>query len=637
MRGAIDWSYQLLDEEEQRLFAYLSVFASGCTLDAAEAVGADGQLDVIAGIGSLVEKSLLRREGDDEPRFLMAEPVREYATERFAKDEHANVVRRRHADYYSSLAAQGSTELSGPRHLEWSQRLAEEHDNLRAVLDWYRTRGEEEGLKLAVSLTRFWELRGHLVEGRRWLEVFLAGTQSIPLQAAALCAIGTLARTQGDYDSSVRSLETALKLVREHGDERAIASVLHTFGRVVWGNPERALALLQESRATVRATGDKRLLARALINEGLQLSWSGLSARAKVLAEESLALYQELGDDQGAAVALLILSGAAHWEGDYDGARGLSDESEALLRRVGLGVDFLEATQLMALQTRDQGNYRQAELVLDTALAMCDAGGYRPLRATMRRLSGLMARERGEYERATQLYEESLAEYRDLQDRENRDMAIVGLSDIARDLGDVEGVVDWCSTLLPRAKDASHTYPRGWALNNLGIVAGQQGAFERAHELFSQALAMGRNLTESYRAEVLSAVGWVLLQEAQYRRALATLSESLRLSQTVGPVFLFATVLEGTASAAAGDGLLEHAAILFGAAEAMRDRIGAPIWPSRRALYDRYRAVARDGLGEERFHEGHQTGQSLSERDAIAYALRHFPAQVEPVTVAGEV
>jgi tetratricopeptide (TPR) repeat protein len=597
-------------------------------------VDAEGEPDVLTRVGSLVEKSLLRREGTDEPRFRMLETVREYAAECLAADGPVETIRRRHADHYSALAGQGALELSGPRHTEWSHRLEQEHDNLRAVLEWYGTNGEfESGLRLAVALMRFWQLRGHLSEGRRWLEGFLAGTQSPSLRAVGLCAVGRLAETQVDYDSSLQSLEEALTLARENSDAPALSQILHSLGWVRWGIPDRALALFEECRIEATGIGDNQLLARVLFDEALHLVWSGDIARAKVLAEESLALYRQAGDEQGAAVALEILSGVAYREGEIDRAQALGGESSALLGRAGLGPDFLQATELMSLEARDRGNYRQAELLLEMAMAMSEAGSYRPYRVNFRRLLGLIARERGAYERATQLLEESLAELRDMHDGLTCAMAMVGLSDVARDLGDVGGAVDWCETTLASTEHTRYTYAEGWALYNLGLVAGQQDNYGRAYDLLDRALAIGSSYAPGYRAEILSGVGWVALDEGDERKAVTAFAESLQLGQSSGPAWLMASCLEGVASAVTLRGQSEQAARIFGAAEAMRDRIGAPIWPSRRATYDRYRCLARDALGEERFRTIYHEGRAMSETEAIAYVLERSAALPTDVAV----
>ena len=180
MRATLDWSHDLLSQEEKALFRRLSVFAGGFALEAAEAVsaaeGVDAE-DVLELLGNLVEQSLvLAKPGEDggEVRYGMLEPVRQYGLERLEHSNEAEEVRRRHAEYYLTLAERADPELKGPRQVAWSSRLEEEHDNLRAALSWAFERGEYKlGLQLAGALGEFWFRRGYLSEGRRWLQAAL--------------------------------------------------------------------------------------------------------------------------------------------------------------------------------------------------------------------------------------------------------------------------------------------------------------------------------------------------------------------------------------------------------------------------------------------------------------------------------
>ncbi|HEX9440006.1 MAG TPA: hypothetical protein VF909_10000, partial [Roseiflexaceae bacterium] len=194
IRGAIDWSYNLLEAAEQTLFARLGVFVGGCTLEAATAVcnaTNDLPMDVTNGIASLLDKSLLQLEegADGEPRFLMLETIREYALERLAQRGEAVPLRDRHLEYYLALAEAAEPHLRGAEQIVWANRLEGEHDNFRAALAWAHERGAvegsttagaEAGLRLAGALFWFWDLRDHLSEGRRWLAGALAQTNRPP-------------------------------------------------------------------------------------------------------------------------------------------------------------------------------------------------------------------------------------------------------------------------------------------------------------------------------------------------------------------------------------------------------------------------------------------------------------------------
>ena len=175
LRGAIAWSHALLDEDEQVLFARLSVFSDGCALEAVEAICdpvGDLFVDVLEGLSSLLDGSLLRQEEmvEEEPRFLMLETIREYALERLELSGEAEEIRRLHAEYFLALAERGESKLREPEEATWLERLDTEHDNMRAALSWALESEEAElGLKLASSLWQFWDMRGYYGEGRRWL------------------------------------------------------------------------------------------------------------------------------------------------------------------------------------------------------------------------------------------------------------------------------------------------------------------------------------------------------------------------------------------------------------------------------------------------------------------------------------
>src|SRR5688500_5914241 len=176
LRGTIDWSYELLEEEEKTLFGRLSVFSGGRTLEAIEEIcDPEGDLDALEGVESLLEKSLLRREEGvgGESRFVMLETVHEYARERLEASDEAEETRRLHAEYFLALAEEAEPELSGANQLACLERLEADHDNMRAALSWSLEKVPETALRLAVALARFWEKRSYFSEGSSWLEAAL--------------------------------------------------------------------------------------------------------------------------------------------------------------------------------------------------------------------------------------------------------------------------------------------------------------------------------------------------------------------------------------------------------------------------------------------------------------------------------
>jgi len=338
LRAAIDWSYELLDGDERALFARLAVFAGGCSLEAAEEV-CEASVDALT---SLADKSLLRRLGapDEEIRFTMLETVREYAGERLEQGGEAELARRLHAEHFLALAERAEPELKGEECAAWLVRLDHEHDNLRAALGWAGSAGAAElELRLASSLDAFLELRGHLSEGRRWLEDALSrgGAAPKPVRAKALKAAAILVHRQGEHGLARKRLEEALALYRELGEEGEAARMLANLGSVavLEGDYERAMALLEETVPLFRAADDDRALAVTLSNLASIAKLRGELERSLTLGEEGLAVARAGGQREATSVSLHNLGRTALQLGRHEEARRRFAESLELGRELG--------------------------------------------------------------------------------------------------------------------------------------------------------------------------------------------------------------------------------------------------------------------------------------------------------------
>ena len=227
LRKTIDWSYDLLNDAERKLFRRLSVFVGGCTLEAAEAVcntSHDLGIDLFDGLSSLMDKSLVQRvdRAEVEPHFAMLETIREYALERLADSGEQSAAQRAHAAYSLVLAEEGNPELNPADRSRWLAQCDAEIDNFRFALDWlFETQDLDWGLRLCMALFRFWDMREHLAEGRARLEAVLrlAGEGHSKERARVAHFIGALASAQGDYPAAERFLEQGLSLYEELGDE----------------------------------------------------------------------------------------------------------------------------------------------------------------------------------------------------------------------------------------------------------------------------------------------------------------------------------------------------------------------------------------------------------------------------------
>jgi predicted ATPase/class 3 adenylate cyclase len=300
LRGAIEWSHDLLDEAERRLFARLAAFAGGWTLEAAEAVCGDG-LDVLDGLGSLVDKSLIRGDDEDgEPRFDMLETIREYAAERLATSEEEADIRRRHAELFRSLAEEAGPALGAEDPISWLERLDRDNDNLRAALGWAIRAGEAEiGLRLAAPIWRFWLHRGLLAEGRAWLERLLALPSAqgrSPVRGWALEALGGLTYWQNDYAPTRAAYDEAESIAREIEDNSLLARVLwdQSYMAGIDSDWVRAEAALREALAAAEEAGDRMTAALVSGDIGFLIGRVDPEAAIEPL-REGVALMEELG------------------------------------------------------------------------------------------------------------------------------------------------------------------------------------------------------------------------------------------------------------------------------------------------------------------------------------------------------
>jgi predicted ATPase/DNA-binding CsgD family transcriptional regulator len=391
MHDALAWSYDLLPVEDQALFRRLAAFNGGCTIEAAEAVGitADApRIDGLRGLASLVDNSLLRLEegADGEPRFGMLETIREYGLERLEESGEADATRRRHAAWALAFAVRAEPELyGGPHQARWLDRLETEHDNLRAALAWAEHAGDAEAaLRLAGALFWFWYVRGHLTEGRRWLERALALGDDAPAaaRARALLGCGMLAHYLGDDGAAAPLLEESLRLSREAADTVGASFALGLLSIVAEdaGDYDRAASLSEEGLALARADGARvpaPLAALALAHRGVVAWGQGQDDRAAACWEEALALHRDLGDAWGVANALGYLALAACERGDLARAAGLQRESLSLFAEAEAVEDVAGGLATAATIATYRGEPLPAARLFGAAEALREAIGSR--------------------------------------------------------------------------------------------------------------------------------------------------------------------------------------------------------------------------------------------------------------------
>lgn len=361
LRNALKWSYDLLDEQEQRRFRRLSVFVGGWTLEAVESVWSAGReeiddaLSVLDGIDSLLNKSLLLQleEEGSEPYLIMLKIVREYALERLQESGEIEPCRRAHALYYLRFVEDASSFLKNEQQISWLKRLEYEQENLWAALGWLIEHQEAElALRFCSALHRYWYLSGYWSEGRRWLQAALALPQAegtTVARAAALYSAGDMAYYQDDYPASLAFLQESVALCREPGNTQVLAAALSSLGVLVHvqGDSQAAHALFRESEQLCRSLHLPWELASLLRKWAQRVRSEGDAERAFALGQEALRLARTLGDTQLTATTLLTLGDIASLQGQVTLAQ--ARDQEALTCANELNDRYLTAIALQNL------------------------------------------------------------------------------------------------------------------------------------------------------------------------------------------------------------------------------------------------------------------------------------------------
>jgi predicted ATPase len=449
LRGAIDWSHDLLSAAEQKLFRRLSVFPAGCTLEGAEAVTnsrSDLEIDLLDGVASLVDKSLIRQvsEGSGEARFRMLQSIREYGLERLETSAEAQSTRRAHAAYCLVMAEEGAPLFGGAEERGWLERFAVEQDNFRAALDWLTETGNADwSLRLADALLPVWFTQGLPMEGYRRFKAILGLPEvqaSTKLRARALLGTGSMAAY-----STRASLPT---LGPATGDSLGAKSHPRPHG-----HPDtEAGCFLEDALRLFREMGDRAGTLAALNNLAVVSRDAGNYAAARSSYTEVLQISQEIGDQVSAARAMSNLADALRWEGDYAAARSLYEECLEVFRRLGDRAG-------MAWSLNHQGD---------------------------------AAREQGDAATAGSLYGQALGIFRELDDRSGIARSLADLGGLALKQGDYVVARGLCADALGFFHKLSKPLEVIDVLAEMAACASEEKSWGRALRLASAALGLGQ-------------------------------------------------------------------------------------------------------------------------------------------------
>ncbi len=385
MRAAISWGYNLLEDADKKLFATLSVFRGGFTLEAAERVvestnrpvaesGAStirrrDDLSTLDGVSSLIDKAFVRRDpasSDEQPRFTMLETIREYGLEVLTEQARDADVRHAHAQLMGLMAEENEVDL---------ERLDADDDNFRTAIEWAVSANDADlALRLGAALWWMWYVRGRYTEGRRALESILAvpGGDGVAVRAKALTGAGAMAVLQCDYDRAIALLESSIELARTNGDPVSLAQSLQFRGSIARerGEYEHAIDLHLLSRTIWAELEDRANVGRSLNYVGFASWLSGDFARTTELCSGTLQLFRERRDTEGAAWSLLNLAAAALYSGDLARAEQRLEECLSWSRAGGYKEGIAWSLNLFGCVLRARGEVHRADTFLHDSLQL---------------------------------------------------------------------------------------------------------------------------------------------------------------------------------------------------------------------------------------------------------------------------
>jgi len=441
LRGAFEWSYNLLSGPECLLFQRLSVFVGGWSQEAAETICSTQDLSrsaIFDLLAQLADKSLIIAEpADNETRYRFLETIREFAREKLAESGQIPAIQNGHLAYFAQWAERAETELKGSDQIHWVNRCEAEHSNIRAALDWSLKDGADlpDGLRLASAISLFWVLCSHFIEGLKRLSLFLpkaAVSPDLHLRAKIIYRAGGLSLLRGDLERAIELCNQSIALCRELDDKPLLASALCYLGDALQrkGDLGEARSALDESVALSRITAYPSQLAASLTNLGSIMHIQGEHSRGRALLEESLAIATRIPDHWGIEYALRALATAYRREQRFSEARDYF--RQALEKALFFGDKSGAAITLanLAIVTNLHEDYAESGRYAKQALRVFQVIGDDEQQPFPLRMMAYSALHEGDLERARALCIESLKGNRELGHTTGVIACLVTMADI---------------------------------------------------------------------------------------------------------------------------------------------------------------------------------------------------------------
>lgn len=557
LQSLIDWSYDLLPEEERVLMRRLSVFAGGWSLEAAEIICAGDEIDeneVLDLLAHLIDKSLVVTDVQKTGiRYRFLETIRQYAVDRLEEGEDANELGVKHSQYYLGLSEESYSKLWGKEQGYWLDRLEIEHDNLRKALVRF-SKDDPTGdslLRMAGSMWRFWEVRGYIGEGRSWITLALESNPnaSTYIRANGLRGAGILARQHGDYDEAQSHHEQSLALFRQLGPDFNLGTArqLDALGEIeqFHGNYERAIAFHEESLALQEKIGDQEGIAASLGHLGVVAREQGRYEEAEELLGQSLRLNRDLGDRLRIGVDLNNLGLVATLQCQYDRALGYHEEAVQQYRDLNNKLGISESLMNLGDVAKDRGDFMRSDALYAECLALKkELGDRRGIsRTTVRQATTALLQ--GDYRRARELADQSLVSFKELGIKRGVVVSLRIGAFVAVYEGDFSRAGRLAEESLDLAQQLEAQCEAALAKVVIGLSAHAQAHLTEAQRCYQEALMYFREVNDRRNiAHTLVGLARTAYRLDDHAQAEEFLEESLSLSRKYGILWSLAYSLE---------------------------------------------------------------------------------------------
>lgn len=588
LRALIEWSYDLLSDSEKSLFRRLAAFSGGWSLEVVESIcGVEGSgVSVLDDLARLVDKSLVvKEEHDGKARFHMLETIRQYAEFKMFASEEVDDVKNRHRDWFMGLAEEAEPKLRTVEQVTWLNQLELEHDNLRAAMNWsIKQKHVEQALRIPSALAYFWEIHGHVEEGRGWFDDALKlETQSSERKypyawATAVSGLFSLSWFLPDAKNHKPRMEEALDIFRRQQDTFRIGRTLYFLAHI----PSLA--------------GDHEI--------------------AKSTYQAGLDAYQTINDQWGIGECLHCIAHVEERQGNTAKAHELYSQSLETLKPIGDHWSLFHPVGDTAVIALNKGELNTAKTILEESIQTFEKLKNREWTSTsINRLTDVFC-EQGEYENARQINQRNLQAQKEMNNLGQLGWTTELKGKIELAEGNLSSARHSYNEALAIAGKHNDQYSMGFIKTALGLIDCYEGNYERGKEMIEIGIETARKEYSLGALSLIAYLGHALWLEKDLEGAALSYRDTIKELQGNYFFIRIPECLEGLGKIVVVQNQPERAAHLFGAAEAMREKMGKPIPPVMRAEYEAHLQL----LGTA-FESLWRHGREMRMEEVIEFAL----------------